>query len=90
VEFIRRGRKYNPKPDIAHGQAIFWHYGEGSVQGITELTECVRTEEDPWLLQVQDEMRRGDLTLNSWQFLHGYDTEVPGSWVNGDIPTSYY
>jgi DNA replication protein DnaC len=85
VEFIRRGRKYNPKPDIAHGQAIFWHYGKGSVQGITELTECVRTEEDPWLLQVQNEMRRGDLTLNSWQFLHGFDTEVPGSWVNGDL-----
>jgi hypothetical protein len=58
VEFMRRARQYDPKPDIAHGQAIFWRHGEGSVQGITELTECVRTE-DAWLYAVQQEMLCG-------------------------------
>ena len=82
TEYILKGRKYDPKPDIAHGQAIFWGAGTGSVQGITELTECVRTE-DTWLLQVQEEMRAGALTENSWNFLHGNYTTVPGSWVNG-------
>ena len=67
TEFVHRGRKYDPKPDIAHGQSIFWDTGEGSVQGMTELTECVRTEDD-WLLQVQNEMRRGDLSQESWIF----------------------
>ncbi len=63
-EFIRKGRKFDPKPDVAHGQWILWGSGEGTVQGMTELTECVRTE-DPWLLQVQDEMRAGDLSKDS-------------------------
>ena len=83
VEFIRRARQYDPKPDVAHGQSIFWHSGEGCVQGMTELTECVRTE-DEWLYAVQQEMRHGRLSLDSWKFLHGHsDTSVPGSWVNG-------
>ena len=84
AEFLRRGRKYDPKPDIAHGQAIFWGSGEGCVQGLTELTECVRTE-DPWLLQVQLEMRDGALSQDSWDFLHGQETSVPGSCVNGKL-----
>jgi len=82
LEYIRRGRKYDPKPDVAHGQAILWGRGEGSVQGMTELTECVRTE-DPWLLEVQNEMRSGNLSEDAWKFLHGQETSVPGSWVNG-------
>ena len=81
VEFIRKARQYDPKPDIAHGQSIFWHNGEGCVQGMTELTECVRTE-DEWLYSVQDEMRHGNLSEDNWKFLHGMqDTTVPGSWL---------
>ena len=49
---------------------------------MTELSECVRTE-DPWLLEVQEEMRSGSLLEESWKFLHGMPTKVPGSWVNG-------
>ena len=82
VEFMRKAMKYDAKPDIAHGQAIFWHEGEGSIQGVTELTECVRTE-DPWLYEVQQQMRSGKLSQDSSCFLHGYKTTVPGSWVNG-------
>ncbi len=40
------------------------------MQGMTELTECVRTE-DPWLYDVQEEMRAGDLSIDAWNFLHG-------------------
>ena len=83
VEFIRQARRYNPKADIAHGQSIFWHDGEGCVQSMTELNECVRTE-DSWLYEVQQEMRHGKLSLDSWKFLHGHtDTSVPGSWLRG-------
>ena len=82
VEFMRKAMKFDAKPDIAHGQAIFWHEGEGCIQGVTELTECVRTE-DPWLLEVQQQMRSGQLSRDSWCFLHGKATTVPGSWVNG-------
>ena len=82
TEFLRRARVFDPKPDVAHGQAIFWGSGKGAVQGVTELTECVRTE-DPWLLQVQNEMRAGALSLDSSNFLHGRPTTVPGSWVDG-------
>ena len=51
---------------------------------MTELTECVRTE-DEWLLQVQTEMREGNLSEDSWKFLHGEKTTVPGSYVNGRL-----
>ena len=52
------------------------------MQGMTELTECVRTE-DPWLLEVQQEMRAGNLFLDAWKFMHGQNTTVPGSWAAG-------
>ena len=45
---------------------------------MTELTECVRTDDD-WLLQVQNEVRHGALTEDSYNFLHGQPTQVPGS-----------
>ena len=54
----------------------------GCVQGITELVECVRTD-DEWLHQVQNEIREGALTETSHSFLHGKPTRVPGSWVDG-------
>jgi hypothetical protein len=82
VDFIHRARKYSPKPDVAHGQSILWGQGPGSVQGVTELTECIRTEDD-WLLEVQEEMRAGNLSENNWHFLHGRPTTVPGSWTRG-------
>lgn len=49
-----------------------------------ELTECVRTD-DAWLFEVQQEMRQGRLSDDSWNFLHGRPTTVPGSWSNGDV-----
>ena len=82
VEFIRRARKYDPRPDAAHGEQIFWGSEEHAVQGITELTECMRTD-DKWLHELQPEMRDVLLYANNWNFLHGRPTPVPGSWCNG-------
>ena len=84
VNFIRRARQYDPKPDAAHGEQIFWGSGEHAVQGVTELVECVRTE-DAWLYDVQQEMRQGSLSEDNWKFLHGLPTSVPGSWANGNV-----
>ena len=39
--------------------------------------------EDLWWLQVCDECRRGCLSHDSWAFLHGHDTSVSGSWLDG-------
>ena len=64
VEFLRRARQYAAAPTVAHGQSIFWSRGPGCVQGLTELTECVRTD-DEWLFQVQSEIRVGALTDES-------------------------
>ena len=82
VQYMQRAKKFDPKPDVAHGQAIFWHRGQGAVQGVTELTECVRAQ-DPWLLEVQNEMRAGQLSEDICDFLHGRETTVLGNWVGG-------
>jgi hypothetical protein len=82
VQYMQRTKKFDPKSGVARGQAIFLRTGEGSVQGITELTECVRTQ-DPWLLEVQNQMRAGELSEDNCNFLHGRETTVPGSLVSG-------
>ena len=82
VDYMRRARQFAAAATVSHGQNIFWGKDAGCVQGLTELTECVRTD-DEWLQQVQNEIRAGALTETSNQFLHGKPTRVPGSWVNG-------
>ena len=37
----------------------YWVFEKRCVTGMAELTECARAE-NPWLLQVQQEMRAGD------------------------------
>ena len=81
MQFIRRAKKYDPKPHAAHGESIFWGDGKHSVQGVAELKEWVRIEV-PWLFEVQQEMRNGHLSADNWNFLHGRPTTVPGSWEN--------
>jgi hypothetical protein len=70
VQYMQHAKKFDPKPDVAHGQAIFWHRGQGSVQGVTELTECVHAQ-DPWLLEVQNQMRAGELSEDNCNCLPG-------------------
>ena len=79
---MKRSRRFEANASTAHGQSIFWGRGEGAVQGLTELTECMRCD-DAWLREVQDEIRNGQLSMNNYYFLHGMPTTVPGSWCNG-------
>ena len=85
TSYLKNARKYAPGATEDHGQHIFWGAGgEGAVQGMTELTECKRVEDqDDCFLAVQDEFRRGELTERTHNFLHGRPTDVPGSWVSG-------
>ena len=50
AEYIRGARRFVPAATTEHGQSLVWGYGEhvGAVQGLTELTECIRCK-DPWL-----------------------------------------
>ena len=84
TEFIQNARKYQPAPTIAHGQSLFWGGGDAGIQGITELEQIERCD-DMWLKEVQEELRQGNLSQNNYNFLHGTDTTVPGSWVNQDV-----
>lgn len=51
------------------------------------MTELIKSERcaDPWLQEVQEEIRHGKLSANNHNFLHGKPTSVPGSWCDGDV-----
>eukprot|EP00959_Pyramimonas_sp_CCMP1952_P299083 6256135-Pyramimonas_sp.AAC.1 len=85
TSYLKNARRHAPGATEDHGQYIFWGAGgEGAVQGMTELTECKRAEDqDDWFLAVQDEFRRGALSERARSFLRGRLTDVPGSRVNG-------
>ncbi len=86
AEFIANARKYNPNVTISHGQSLLWggpENKEWAFHGITELEESERCREDPWLQEVQLELREGRLSEDSHGFLHGQVTRVCGSWTNG-------
>ena len=86
AEFIAKARKYNPSITISHGQSLLWGGAanhEWAVHGVTELDESERCREDPWLQEVQLELREGRLSVDSHSFLHGKPTSVCGSWTNG-------
>ena len=85
VDFIQRGRMFQPAANIAHGQALVWGGPEGGIQGATELVEAERCKDDAWLLELQDEIREGCLSKDNFNFLHGAPTTVPGSWVGGAV-----
>ena len=86
MEFIANARKYIPNVTISHGQSLLWggvKNTEWAFHGITELEESERCRKDPWLQEVQLELREGRLSENSHSFLHGEATSVCGSWTNG-------
>ena len=90
--YISRSRQYASGQLEEHGQHIFWGGGVGSVQGVTELEECVRLDTKDgdnigreWLLEVQNQFRNGNLTQTNHNFLHGRQTDVPGSWIDGRV-----
>ena len=69
ASFISNARKYAPGATDEHGQYIFWGDGPGSVSAMNELTICERHEKtDDWLLEVQAEFRRNELTSDTHAF----------------------
>ena len=84
ASFVCNARKYAPGATDEHGQYLFWSDGPGTVSGVTELTTCERHDKtDEWLLAVQDEFRRNELSSDTHAFLHGLPTKKPGSWLHG-------
>ena len=86
AEYIAHSRKYTPGITISHGQSLLWGGPENkdwAFHGVTELVESERCRKDEWLQAVQLEIREGKLSKDSHAFLHGYSTEVCGSWTNG-------
>ena len=53
-----------------------------SVQGVTELTLPFRCE-DAWWNSVLNQIRVLQISDDDHAFLHGTETTVPGSWLNG-------
>jgi hypothetical protein len=41
------------------------------------------SKQDPWLFEVQNEMRAGHLSEDNWNVLRGRETSVPASLVGG-------
>eukprot|EP00438_Fugacium_kawagutii_P006753 Skav200266 [mRNA] locus=scaffold4437:38715:48406:+ [translate_table: standard] len=67
-------------PLALQGQRLVWApAAHGGLHGVTELVQCERTR-DPWLQEVQTELRRGQLSKENFDFMHGRLTKVPGSW----------
>ena len=79
---IAEAREYPAAPDVREGLELMWGSGSNSIQGVTELTERVRCE-DEWLLDVQEEMRAGELSEDTHAFLHGLPTSVVGTYLRG-------
>ncbi len=82
ADYIKRARKFMPAPSISHGQSLFWSARETGFHGVTELHQNERCD-DPWLQEVQEEIRAGELSDGNYAFLHGEPTVFPGSWAKG-------
>ena len=81
---LQEGRLDRYKLRLARSKGVFWGGAEGGMQSITELEECERCK-DLWLREVQEEFRKGNLSEDNHDFLHGRPTSVPGSWVGGQV-----
>ena len=77
-----REEKGEASATALHGQTLLWGGPTVGMQGLTELVRCERTG-DAWLTEVQEQLRRGELSEDSHAFLHGNVTSVPGSWTLG-------
>eukprot|EP00959_Pyramimonas_sp_CCMP1952_P337709 7072139-Pyramimonas_sp.AAC.1 len=79
TSYLKKARKHAHDATEGHGQHIFWGArGEGTAQGMTELTERMRVEgPDEWFRGMQKEFRRGALTERARNFLHGRLTDAP-------------
>ena len=63
-------------------QAMFWTRGPNTIQTLFELDENKRNGEDQWLAGFLAECRAGALCWENYNFMHGYATQAPGSWMS--------
>ena len=82
-ELLSLRKEVPPLATAAHGQQIFWGRSPLSVQGVTELTEPYRCK-DQWYNEFLQECREMRLSENNYNFIHGRETTVPGSWLRGE------
>ncbi|CAJ1374097.1 unnamed protein product [Effrenium voratum] len=67
------------------GQALIWDKGDGyGLHGVTEMQTPQRCR-DAWWLDLLEQCRFGRLSEENHKFLHGLPTDVPGSFVNGQV-----
>ena len=59
---------------------MFWTKGVDAINRSIELTEAKRCQ-DPWLLAYIQQCRDGRQTWDMYNFIHGYATQVTGSWL---------
>ena len=60
--------------------ANFWSAGHDSITHLFELPVNMRSGADTWFSALIHECRHGALTERMYNFLHGYPTDVAGSW----------
>ena len=66
-----------------YGLELFWSSDEAlKLQGVTELWRPQRCK-DVWYNELIEECRNGNLSDDNYNFLHGKETTVPGSWEEG-------
>lgn len=71
-----------PPGTAAHGHQLFWGTTFMSVRSMTELKQPYRCK-DEWYNEFLEECRAMDLSEDNYNFLHGRETTVPGSWLHG-------
>ncbi|CAJ1375402.1 unnamed protein product [Effrenium voratum] len=65
--------------------ALIWDKGDGyGLRGVTEMQTPQRCR-DAWWLDLLEQCRFGRLSEENHKFLHGLPTDVPGSFVNGQV-----
>ena len=64
------------------GLELIWGGAPWGVQSIIELKEAHRCK-DLWYNDFVNEVRTMNLSEDNYNFVHGYETSVPGSWLAG-------
>ena len=64
------------------GLELMWGGPPWGVQSIIELKQAHRCK-DLWYNEFVNEIRIMNLSEDNYNFVHGYETSVPGSWVAG-------
>ena len=76
---------FGPAGNVQKSLAMFWGQGRDSIHHTWELTELVRCK-DRWYNSFLMGCRDGNLSHELYNFIHGFPTLTPGSFIDGDEP----